>query len=119
MLGTFNKDLITTAFEIVARGDDMAASISISEHDVYFSYSQCDDLLKLLAMSPVRDHLEELRDKLNEVLGKPEVKPSTPDEELAEASDILRKHIESGYIEGYDCDDGRLVWHYMANDEDA
>lgn len=105
-----DNNLLTTAFEIVARGDDMAASISISEHDVYFSNSQCDDLLKLLAMSPVRDHLEELRDKLNEVLGKPQVKPETsPEKDVADAIALLLPHLRSGFITSFRSEDGGIV----------
>ncbi len=94
----FDNNLITTAFEIVARGDDMEASISINGHDVYYGYGESDDLLKLLAMSPVRDHLEELRDKLNEVLGAPKQTLSELGEVRA-AQSVLKKHFLSGFIE--------------------
>lgn len=118
MLDTFNKNLIT-AFQIVVRHDVANVGISVNGDDIYTVYEGEEELLRLLALSPLCNELEMLRDRLNEVLGKPEVRPATPEEELAEASDILRKHIESGYIEGYDCEDGHLVWHPMANDEDA
>jgi hypothetical protein len=66
-------------------------------------------------MSPLRGQIESLRDLLNWALNDT-LRP-TPEEELAEASDILRRYVKSGYIEGYDCDNGHLVWHPMAMDE--
>ena len=76
-----------------------------------------EPLLKILALSPVREKLESLRFMLDWALGTPE---QTPDEELCEAAKILHKHVESGYIKEYEYgDDGHLVWHPMAYDENA
>lgn len=117
---THDPKLLERAFQIAASDPEFAPGW-VDINAVTFAPYEPDDveLLALLALSPVREKIEELRDMLNEALGAPEVKPTTPEEELAEASDILHKYTESGYIDGYDYgDDGHLVWHHMFNNED-
>lgn len=62
----------------------------------------------MLALSPVREKIEELRDFLNEVLGEP-VKPETePGKDVANAVAILLPHLRSGFINSIRSEDGGI-----------
>lgn len=110
-MSTYDPKLIKAAFQTAHLLATAPASFAIG--GCMFVPGETDQLLELLAHSHLREKMVQVRDTLNVALGK-----LTPEEELAVAEDIMRKHIESGYIEGYDCYNGHLFWHPTENNED-
>ena len=95
---TNDPKLIERAFKIVVRHDVANVGISVNGDDIYTVYEGEEELLRLLALSPLCTELELLRDTLNEVLGKP-VRPalsSTDEMEMVRA--IILKQLQAGHI---------------------
>ena len=105
MLDFVYKDLITTAFGIVAKEDCVLPRVEINGKTFCPGELGDEALLELLAWSPVRAKIEELREMLNDALGQPERRP---DEELAAAANVFLKHRESGYLIDFEVRGGEV-----------
>lgn len=117
-----HKALLLTAFEIAAKNDGYAeASFEINGYHFSVDDHLDPDLLEVLALSPVREKLKNLRNMLNEALGPKEPDEEiadavlgrttpTPDEELRAAAAVFAKHVESGYLLDVDVDDCEVRW---------
>jgi hypothetical protein len=92
----YTNDQIETAFEIIAQDyEHDPGDIQINGWNFNTTVDEDKSLLKLLAKSPVRWKIVELRDMLNEALGKPVL---TPEDELTAAAEVFLKHLSSGYL---------------------
>ena len=104
---TNDPKLLERAFEIAARNDKYAFGL-VEINGVTLAPYDWDDakLLELLALSPVREKIEELRDSLNEALGELETSPA---KDVADAIALLMPHLRSGFIKNIRSQDGGFV----------
>jgi hypothetical protein len=96
--------LLEVAFQIVADNDFVGHCFHVNGCDFYPGKPQDDALLRLLAQTPARVKIVELRDILNAVLGLPDAKvdePMTDEKALAEmraVKEIIDRHVDMGWL---------------------
>lgn len=102
---TNDPKLLETAFVIVADNDFVGHCFHVNGCDFYPGRPNDDALLKLLAQTPARVKIEELRDILNAVLDKPDsAETMTEKKAIAEmemAKEIIDRHVDLGWLLGY------------------
>lgn len=106
MFDACEKDAITTAFEIVAQGNPC---FEINGYTFNVADGHDQEILNLLVLSPMGNHLARLRDMLDEALDAPE--PS-PFDEVLTAQGIFRKQLEAGLISEVTTENGQVYIRY-------
>lgn len=107
----YDPILIEAAFDIVAENEFKGHCFYVNGCDFYPGRPYDDALLELVAQTPARFKIEELRDILNAVLGEANSAQPMNDEkalaEMAMVKEIIDRHVDMGWLLGY---------HHESND---